>query len=243
MSGVAVPVAQRKVSQVLVVGFPVGAFQSNCYVLAPGEGQRCVIVDPGQDAVGGLEQQLAEHRLTPAGVLLTHGHFDHVYSAEQVCRSYGVPAWIHPDDRYMLTDPAAGIGPMGKQLLGDLSAWPAPPEVREIADGDVLDVAGLRFEVTHSPGHTGGSVLFGAGTDEGGRLVLAGDTLFAGAIGRTDMPGGDHGQMLRTLAECVLPMDDEVVVLPGHGPTTTIGRERAENPFLQGLATPDGSAS
>lgn len=226
----------------LVVGFPVGAFQANCFVLATAEGQPCVIVDPGQDAVEVIEEQLRKHRLTPEGVLLTHGHFDHVYSAEQVCRNHDVPAWIHPDDRFMLSDPGAAIGPIGKELLGGADTWAEPAEVRELADGQTVEVAGLRFQVTHSPGHTSGSVLFGATTDEGGQLLLSGDTLFAGAIGRTDLPGGDHEQMLHTLATRVLPLDDDIVVLPGHGPTTTIGRERASNPFLQSLQAPTGSA-
>jgi glyoxylase-like metal-dependent hydrolase (beta-lactamase superfamily II) len=224
---------------VLVLGFPVGPLQANCYVLARGEGEPCVVVDPGQDAAPPLDEQLRKHRLTPAAVLLTHGHFDHVLSAGQVCASYDVPAYIHPTDRFMLDDPGAALGPAGRQLFGDGPAMDVPADVRDLADGDVLELAGLRFDVTHTPGHTGGSVLFGVGTDEGGRLVLSGDTLFAGAIGRTDLPGGDHGQMLESLSTKVLPLDDETVVLPGHGPTTTIGRERAGNPFLQGLPTSD----
>ncbi|TDD01079.1 MBL fold metallo-hydrolase [Saccharopolyspora terrae] len=223
----------------LVLGFPVGPLQANCYVLARGEGEACVVVDPGQDAVEPLNEQLAKHRLTPAAVLLTHGHFDHVLSAAQICAEHDVPAHIHPVDRFMLADPGAALGPAGRQLFGDGISGEEPAEVREIADGDVLELAGLRFDVTHTPGHTGGSVLFGVGTEEGGRLLLSGDTLFAGAIGRTDLPGGDHGEMLESLSTQVLPLDDETVVLPGHGPTTTIGRERAGNPFLQELPASD----
>ncbi|WP_188989081.1 MBL fold metallo-hydrolase [Saccharopolyspora thermophila] len=223
----------------LVLGFPVGPLQANCYVLARGEGEPCVVVDPGQDAVPPLADRLREHRLTPAAVLLTHGHFDHVFSAGAVCAEHDIAAHIHPADRFMLTDPGAALGPAGRQLFGDALVMDAPSEVRELADGDVLELAGLRFDVTHTPGHTSGSVLFGVGTEEGGRLLLSGDTLFAGAIGRTDLPGGDHGRMLKSLSTKVLPLDDDTVVLPGHGPTTTIGRERAGNPFLQGLPTSD----
>lgn len=219
----------------LVLGFPVGPLQANCYVLALGEGEPCVVVDPGQDAVSTLEEQLRKYRLTPAAVLLTHGHFDHVFSAGEVCEAHGVPAFLHPADGYMLGDPAAALGPQGRQLFGGALAMKAPSDVRDLADGAELDLAQLRFEVTHAPGHTGGSVLFGAGTDEGGRLLLAGDTLFAGSIGRTDLPGGDHADMLDTLSTRILPLDDDTIVLPGHGPTTTIGRERASNPFLEGL--------
>ncbi|MER7079605.1 Glyoxylase, beta-lactamase superfamily II [Saccharopolyspora kobensis] len=223
----------------LVLGFPVGPLQANCYVLARGEGEPCVVVDPGQDAAEPLRTQLTERRLTPAAVLLTHGHFDHVFSAGEICAEHGVPAHIHPADRHMLTDPGSALGPAGRQLFGDGLVMDAPTDVREIAGGDVLELAGLSFEVTHTPGHTGGSVLFGVRTEEGGQLLLSGDTLFAGAIGRTDLPGGDHGRMLESLSTQVLPLDDDVVVLPGHGPTTTIGRERAGNPFLQGLPASD----
>ncbi|WP_338595562.1 MBL fold metallo-hydrolase [Saccharopolyspora sp. SCSIO 74807] len=222
----------------LVLGFPAGPLQANCYLLAAGDDAECVIVDPGQEAVAGLNEQLREHRLTPAGVLLTHGHFDHVFSAGEVCRAHDVPAWLHPADRFMLTDPAASLGPEGAQLFAALPPLTAPEDVRELADGQTVQLAGLSFGVTHSPGHTGGSVLFGLGTEEGGRLLLAGDTLFAGAIGRTDLPGGDHATMQRSLRERVLPLQDDTVVLPGHGPTTTIGRERASNPFLLELSAP-----
>ena len=222
----------------LVLGFPAGPLQANCYLLAAGDDAECVIVDPGQEAVAGLDEQLREHRLTPAGVLLTHGHFGHVFSAGEVCRAHDVPAWLHPADRFMLTDPAASLGPEGAQLFAALPPLTAPEDVRELADGQTVQLAGLSFGVTHSPGHTGGSVLFGLGTEEGGRLLLAGDTLFAGAIGRTDLPGGDHATMQRSLRERVLPLQDDTVVLPGHGPTTTIGRERASNPFLLELSAP-----
>ncbi|GAA2802427.1 MBL fold metallo-hydrolase [Saccharopolyspora taberi] len=221
----------------LVLGFPAGPLQANCYVLARGDGQPCVVVDPGQEASEPLRAQLREHGLTPAAVLLTHGHFDHVFSAGEVCRAYDVPAWIHPDDRFMLADPGAALGPAGRQLFGDV-AMAEPADVREIADGERLELAGITFEVTHTPGHTGGSVLFGTATDEGGRLVLSGDTLFAGSIGRTDLPGGDHERMLHSLRTKVLPLADDTAVLPGHGPTTTIERERASNPFLQDLPAP-----
>ncbi|MDR7303280.1 MBL fold metallo-hydrolase [Haloactinomyces albus] len=218
----------------LVVGFPVGQLQANCYVLAPAEGGQCVVVDPGQDAVESVTERLRRHRLTPAAVLLTHGHFDHVFSAADLCRAHDIPAWVHPADAYMLTDPGAALGPQGRQLFDGVEVS-VPPDVRELTDGAKLDLAGIRFEVTHAPGHTGGSVMFGAESDEGGRLLLSGDTLFPGAIGRTDLPGGDHERMLETLRNSVLPLEDETVVLPGHGPTTTIGRERAGNPFLQDL--------
>lgn len=184
-----------------------------------------------------LREQLAEHQLTPEAVVLTHGHFDHVFNAGDVCAAYDVPAYLHPADHYMLTDPAAALGPGMRQLFDQMPAMTEVSTVVELADGQDLSLAGLRFDITHSPGHTDGSVLVHAQTGEGGRLVLAGDTLFAGGIGRTDLPGGDHDRMLRTLSDRILPLDDDTAVLPGHGPTTTIGQERASNSFLTGLRT------
>lgn len=220
----------------LVIGFPTGALQANCYLLATGAGGPCVVVDPGQDAAEPIAEALREHRLSPVAVLLTHGHFDHCFSVAPVCDGNDVPAWVHPDDRALLSDPLKGISAESRAFFGGNLEMREPREVRELADGVELDLAGLRLTVDHTPGHTGGSVMFRAGTEEGGRLVLSGDTLFAGSIGRTDLPGGDHRAMLTSLRTKVLTLADDTVVLPGHGPTTTIGRERAGNPFLVGLS-------
>jgi len=221
---------------VLVAGFPAGAFQANCFVLAAEAGGPCIIVDPGQDVEEPLQRVLAEHRLVPVAVLLTHGHFDHVFSVTPVCDGNGIPAWIHPDDRVLLSDPMRGLSAEAGQLFGGRVVLREPSEVRLLADGASLDLAGVTLTVDHTPGHTPGSVTFRATTQEGVELLVAGDVLFAGSIGRTDLPGGDHNQMLVSLRDKVLVLDDETVVLPGHGPTTTVGRERASNPFLQGLA-------
>ena len=225
----------------LVVGFPTGAFQANCYLLATGEGESCVIVDPGQDAVEPIAEALRKYRLSPVAALLTHGHFDHCFSVAPICDGNDIPAWIHPEDRDMLADPMRGISDAGAELFGGRLEMREPSEVRELTDGGRLDLAGLTLTVDHSPGHTGGSVLFRTATEEGGQLLLAGDTLFAGSIGRTDLPGGDPRQMQQSLRERILTLDDDTVVLPGHGQTTTIGRERASNPFLLELgSTPSG---
>ena len=219
----------------LVVGFPTGAFQANCYLVAPGEGEPCVIVDPGQDAVEPISEALRKHRLSPVAALLTHGHFDHVFSVAPVCDGNDIPAWIHPDDRGMLTDPLQGISLGSADFFGGKLEMREPKEVRELTDGSTLDPAGLSLTVDHTPGHTRGSVVFRSELDEGGRVLFAGDTLFAGSIGRTDLPGGDMRTMNETLRTKLLPMPDDTVVLPGHGPSTTIGRERVSNPFLLGL--------
>jgi len=219
----------------LVAGFPAGSFQTNCYVVATGSGQACIVVDPGQDAVEPLEALLAEHRLTPVAVLLTHGHFDHTFSVAPVCDGHDVPAWIHPDDREMLADPMKGISKEAAAFFGGRIELREPREVRTLDDGAALDLAGIGVRVDHTPGHTRGSVVFTTPTEEGIEVIIAGDTLFAGSIGRTDLPGGDHAQMLASLRDKLLTRDDSAIVLPGHGPTTTIGRERGSNPFLQGL--------
>lgn len=223
---------------VLVAGFPAGSFQTNCYVVAAGRGAACVVVDPGQDAVEPLEQLLAEHELTPVAVLLTHGHFDHTFSVSPVCDGHDVPAWIHPEDREMLADPMKGLSADAVAFFGGRMQLREPREVRELADGSDLELAGLSLRVDHTPGHTRGSVVFSTATEEGIEVILAGDTLFAGSIGRTDLPGGDHAQMLVSLRDKLLVRDDAAVVLPGHGPTTTIGKERLSNPYLQDLGTP-----
>ena len=219
----------------LVAGFPAGAFQTNCYVLASGPGEACVVVDPGQEAVEPLEELLAEHRLTPVAVLLTHGHFDHTFSVAPVCDGHDVPAFIHPDDRAMLADPLKGMSRDALAFFGGRLEMREPREVRTLDDGAQLELAGLTLRVDHTPGHTPGSIVFGTTTDEGVEVVLAGDTLFAGSIGRTDLPGGDTELMMRSLRDKLLTRDDGTYVLPGHGPATTIGRERVSNPYLVGL--------
>ncbi len=221
----------------LVAGFPAGSFQTNCYVVAAGPGQACVVVDPGQDAVEPLDALLAEHRLTPVAVLLTHGHFDHTFSVAPVCDGHDVPAWIHPEDRAMLADPMKGLSREAAAFFGGRLELREPREVRTLDDGAELDLAGLILRVDHTPGHTGGSVIFTTPTDEGVEVIIAGDTLFAGSIGRTDLPGGDHAQMLVSLRDKLLTRPDTAVILPGHGPTTTIGRERMSNPYLQDLGS------
>jgi len=227
---------------VLVAGFPSGAFQANCFVLAAGDGQACVVVDPGQDAADPLQQVLVEHSLTPVAVLLTHGHFDHVFSVTPVCDGNDIPAWIHPDDRALLSDPLRGLSREAMAFFGGRLTLREPREVRTLYDGAVLELAGLRIRVDHTPGHTEGSVVFGTGDGADRRVLLAGDTLFAGSIGRTDLPGGDPQKIMTSLRTKVMALPDDTLVLPGHGPTTTIGRERVSNPFVQELGLDLGTA-
>ncbi|MGW6272305.1 MBL fold metallo-hydrolase [Streptomyces sp. NPDC055060] len=221
----------------LIAGFPAGAWGTNCYLVAPAAGEECVIIDPGHQAAEGVEDALKKHRLKPVAVILTHGHIDHVASVVPVCGAHDVPAWIHPDDRYMMSDPEKAIGrSFGAQLLGELTVG-EPSDVKELADGARLKLAGLDFSVAHAPGHTKGSVTFQLPESaEVPSVFFSGDLLFAGSIGRTDLPGGSHDEMLASLARVCLPLDDSTVVLPGHNEHTTIGRERATNPYLRQVA-------
>lgn len=230
----------------LTVAFPAAAFATNCYVLAASPGEECVIVDPGIGVEDRIGEVIRQHRLRPAAVLLTHGHLDHVYSVTPVCGGE-TAAYIHHDDRYRLVDPVRTLEPglvaMLEQQFGRAAAWTEPSTVVEVSDGERLALAGLDLEILHAPGHTEGSVMFRLDTVPDGlgddhdltATLLSGDVLFAGSIGRTDLPGGDHSAMERSLRDVVLPLPDPTLVLTGHGPATTIGRERTTNPYLQNL--------
>ncbi|MGA4847703.1 MBL fold metallo-hydrolase [Streptomyces sp. G5(2025)] len=222
----------------LIAGFPAGAWGTNCYLVAPAAGEECVIIDPGHQAAQGVEDALKKHRLKPVAVILTHGHIDHVASVVPVCGAHDVPAWIHPCDRYMMSDPEKALGrSIGMPLMGELTVG-EPDDMRELADGAELKLAGLDFSVAHAPGHTKGSVTFQLPeTAEIPSVFFSGDLLFAGSIGRTDLPGGSHPEILESLARVCLPLDDSTVVLSGHGPQTSIGQERATNPYLRQVAS------
>ena len=233
----------------LTLSFPAQAFGTNCYVLADGPGEECLVVDPVIGIEETLREVLTEHRLKPAAVLLTHGHVDHVFSVTPVCGGE-LAAYIHSDDRYRLKDPL-GDSSLGPQLTGMLEqqfgkqvTWREPERVVEITDSEVVTVAGIDLEVVHAPGHTEGSVMFALGQVPEGvpaeaevdRTLITGDVLFAGSIGRTDLPGGSHEAMQDSLRRSVHPRPDSSLVLPGHGPATTLAREKATNPYLQGLS-------
>lgn len=210
--------------------------QCNCYVLAQGPGTDAVIVDPGQRVMGPLRNILDKNRLTPAAVLLTHGHIDHMWSAQKVSDTYGCPTYIHPEDRFMLTDPIYGLGPRLAQMVAG-AFWREPRQVVELdRDGDKLDLGSVTVNVDHTPGHTRGSVIFRVSSDEDAEdYVFTGDTLFERAVGRTDLFGGSGRDLLTSIVDKLLVLDDKTVVLPGHGNSTTIGAERRLNPFLEGL--------
>ena len=214
----------------LLTGCPAGMLACNCYVLAPRKGSDAIVVDPGQRAMGTLRRILDENRLTPAAVLLTHGHIDHIWSAQKVADAFGCPAFIHPEDRHMLSDPIRGVGPrLGQIALSAL--FREPKQVVDLdRDGAVLDFGGLAVTVDHTPGHTRGSVVFRVDGH-----AFTGDTLFKQSVGRTDLPGGSGNALLSSIVEKLLVLDDDTLVLPGHGESSTIGAERRTNPFLEGL--------
>jgi glyoxylase-like metal-dependent hydrolase (beta-lactamase superfamily II) len=227
---------------VLIAGFPAGPWAANCYVVATGPGAECVVIDPGKDAVEGVAEVVREHRLKPVSVLLTHGHVDHTWCVAPVAGTYDATAYIHPADRHLLADPMAGLSrDTAAMLLGGRYEFAEPDRVEELADGAALELAGVRLVVDHTPGHTAGSVTFRSPHEQAGvsEVMFSGDLLFAGSIGRTDLPGGDHPTMLRSLRAKVLTLPDDVVVLPGHGEQTDIGRERRTNPFLLELLDTD----
>jgi hydroxyacylglutathione hydrolase len=207
----------------IVEGYTLGVFQSNTFIAAAREGETAVVIDPGQDADGLVKERLAAHGLRLEAVLLTHGHLDHIWSAQQVADGAGVPAFIHPGDRYLLDDPSAALGRFGldKFQIG------VPADVRDLSDGDELKFAGLTLTVRHTPGHTPGHCVF---ITDG--ILFSGDLIFQGSIGRTDFPRGSLEDLMDSIRRVVLPMDDDVLILSGHGPETTVGQERRTNPFV-----------
>lgn len=211
-----------------------GPWEANCYLAGAAHSDECVLVDVGMDTSAAAERMIAESGRTLVAVLSSHGHLDHVADAQRVADAHDVPVWIHPADRHLLTDPVAGLGPQMGGLVEALygsATLPEPVQVREWSDGDRLDLAGLSWGVTHAPGHTPGSVLLRA-TDGASSYVFSGDVLFAGSIGRTDLPGGSMREMAASLRDVVLTLPYDLAVLPGHGAATTIGREAATNPYL-----------
>lgn len=222
-----------------LASFPAGPWQANCYLLAL-DGTRTVVIDPGVDALDTVKQVVDEQGLEVEGVLLTHGHIDHVASAQQVADHFEVPAWLHEADRELLDDPTSGRAEMA-MMIAQLGVQVGVPEdLRLLVGGETVEVAGMEFEVIHAPGHRPGCVMFRLTLREPlpdapdfDQLVFPGDVVFAGSIGRTDLPGGNDQHMRATLRTVVLGLPDSAVLLPGHGDQTSMARERATNPYLQ----------
>lgn len=190
------------------------------------------MVDPGMPNVSEqLAERLREFDLKPVAILVTHGHLDHTFSVQPICDGYGIPAMIHNADRELLLHPERAHGVEFMSQLAGIQ-WQEAREVIELKDNQEFDLVGMKFRAIHAPGHTKGSTMF----EVNGEVLISGDVLFAGSIGRTDLPGGSWDSMQRSLREKVLPLPDVMQVLPGHGPETSIGRERKYNQFLLELA-------
>lgn len=226
------------VAVVLIASFATGPWQANCYLLAAGPGADCVIIDPGMGAMETLARGLEEHRLHPVAVAVTHGHIDHVGSAREICENYRVPVLCPTADRHLLSDPMAGLmadaAPLIEQFYGS-TRLAEPGDVIDVDPGSHHELAGFDLEFLHAPGHTPGCSMIRFVDEEYGPIVMSGDVVFAGSIGRTDLPGGDATVMAQSLAEVVAGLDDASQLLPGHGPATTMAYERQTNPYLQGL--------
>lgn len=209
--------------QVRAAIIPVTPFEQNCTLLWCEATRRAAVIDPGGD-LARIRQAIAKSGVTVEKIWLTHGHIDHAGGAAELGEMLGVPIeGPHQGDLFLLENLAMtgrGYGMSARNVTPDL--W--------LAEGDVLEVGELRFDVLHCPGHSPGSVVFASAEQ---RFAIMGDVLFRGSIGRTDLPGGDFRTLIRSIRDKVLPLGDEVAFVCGHGPTSTIGHERATNPFLQ----------
>lgn len=212
-----------------VVAVPAWAAQTNAYIVYDGQDGVATLVDvpPDPERIGEVVQQLG---LTVGSVLLTHGHVDHSGGAGEIAARHGSEVFVHPDDDFLTLHPEEQL----MQIFGmkPPGSYDVPEKLTDLEDGQILDLGGIRFETRHTPGHTPGHCCFYV---EAEGTLFSGDQLFAGSVGRTDLPGGSTSQLLESMASKVLTLDDHVRVLPGHGPETTIGTERSSNPFLGGL--------
>ena len=211
-------------------------FATNCWIFAPGKGSECFIVDPGMaipDLVPEISEVLLRHNLKPIATIVTHGHLDHTFSVHAFDQKYGVATYIHPKDRAFLQNPEGIMTPGGPttEILRQMgiSHFEEPADVRELTHGTELEIAGFKLKALHAPGHTPGSTVFVV-DDE---YLISGDVLFQNSIGNTSFRLGSSSDMKKTLRNVILPLNDELIVLPGHGPETTIGRERKNNDYLQ----------
>jgi hydroxyacylglutathione hydrolase len=206
-------------------GLVLGSYQTNCYILREDESvKECLVVDTALEA-GGLIDFLDERKLDPVAVVLTHGHADHITGVELLRGKFpGIKVFIHKLDAEMLTGALSNLSLMaGRKFSTD-------PADCALEEGDVVEQAGVRLKVLHTPGHTPGGICLYS-EDEG--IVFSGDTLFCAGVGRTDFPGGSMTRLLKSIREKLLILPDETVVYPGHGPVTTIAQEKATNPHLQ----------
>jgi glyoxylase-like metal-dependent hydrolase (beta-lactamase superfamily II) len=205
-----------------VVAIPNGQFVENCYLVVDETTAECAVIDPGE-AAGLILHKIEALGVRPVAIWLTHAHLDHVLGVPRVKEATGAPVWLHPADRALYD----GV-PEQARWFG-LEAEPLPPPDREYRGGDTVRLGAIELAVRHTPGHSPGSVCLVAPG-----VVFGGDVLFAGSIGRTDLPGGDYDTLIKSIERELLVLPDETIVYSGHGPETTVGHERRTNPFLTG---------
>jgi hydroxyacylglutathione hydrolase len=199
----------------------VGPLQCNCYIVGDAATKRAIVIDPGDDA-DQLARSVVEKDLTVDAIVATHAHFDHVLAAQRLRELTGAPFYLHDDDRVILDWLQESV----RIFLG-IESGPPPDVDSSAGEGETLTAGAAELQIVHTPGHSPGSIsLIGDG------LVFSGDTLFAGSIGRTDLPGGDADALIKSVGAKLFELDDDVPVYPGHGPATTIGQERRYNPFV-----------
>jgi hydroxyacylglutathione hydrolase len=206
--------------------YPLGPIQTNCYIISDESGN-CLIMDPGEES-GRIINKVKSKELTPVAILLTHAHFDHIGAVDSIRDRYNIPVYIHEEEQDWLLDPR----------LNGSAKYPGLPDIRTrkadilISDEGMMTVGPFEFEVRYTPGHSPGSVSYIFGPS---RFAIVGDTLFQHGVGRTDLPGGNTGVLLASIHDKLLSLDDDFIIYPGHGPSTTPEEEKDSNPFLNGF--------
>ncbi|HUG83814.1 MAG TPA: MBL fold metallo-hydrolase [Euzebya sp.] len=211
-----------------------GMWAANCYIIGDRETQTAFVVDPGQGGDGPVQQILADRGVTCEAILLTHGHLDHLWAVPQLARDLDVGVRLHEEDLWLWHSPAAAFGSSPEMLRSQFGLdWDPPTDrLQTFADGHRMTLAGMPITAKHTPGHTPGSSVFltDVGVDP---VLVSGDLIFAGSVGRTDFPRGSSAVQDRSIERVVLPLPDQTVIISGHGPATTVGAERASNPFVR----------
>ncbi len=202
--------------------FEVGVFATNCYIVGCDKTKEVAVIDPG-GGCGNIMSAIEKHNLSVKYIINTHGHLDHTFENKKIKDTTGAKIIIHKDDAKMLHDPKSNFS----YLMG--LVFKSPPADETLEDGDIITIGRMKLKVLHTPGHTKGGISLQV--DE---VIFSGDTLFADGVGRTDLPGGSHEELLLSIKNKILIYPDETIVYPGHGPYTTVGEERKGNPFLTG---------